>query len=195
MGLVPWVLREQAITPVADSVIAKQFVDAIPEEMTTLQEWLPHQHLSSFVSAGKLRQVMGPEDAALLVVVDTDSAIEQQPLDGEAARLFDLMMRAINLTRHQLRLCRLAPVSTTTTPNADNAQSLSDVCNGQTKAVLLLLQNWNALAHVAQSELHEGRLGTVHLPFWRIPHPDVLLRQSTLKRQAWSSLQALQRAL
>ncbi len=179
----------------------------MPTDLQSLSAWLSYQPLSSFLASGKRRHVMGRDDASLVVVVETGSGVGQHPLEGDAARLFDMMMKAIKLTRQQLRICALAgdSVESESGSGADAGDeraaeqptrtTLSDICNPQTKAVLLFVQRWDAPDDCVTSQDDTVRLAAPPCPVWRIPHPDILLSRNQLKRQAWQSLQALQRVL
>jgi hypothetical protein len=131
-----------------------------------------------------------------LVVVDSKvSATAQQPAPGspfnaESAQLFDLMMRSIKLTLGQRKLCCLS--SDNDESDASDAACVFQLCVPQTKAILLLVQDWNSLSAPVTDHF---RLDQPALPVWRIPHPDLLIELNQLKRQAWTSLQALQSVL
>jgi len=197
MGLVPWVSRLQPVVPeflaVPAAPVASPALSPIvspPADLQALSRWLPHQPFAPFLSSGRTRHVIGPEDAALLVIVETGPGTVQQPLEGDAARLFDLMMRAISVTRQKLRIGALA-----SEPRLLEQPCLTDLYNRQTKAVLVLLQSWDASDDLAPATDDTVQLASPPCPLWRIPHPDVLLQRNQLKRQAWQSLQALQRVL
>lgn len=183
----------QQLTEVPIKVLA-ELPAKMPTELQALSAWLPHQALASFLASGKRRCVMGPDDASLVVLVESGSEVGQQPLEGDAARLFDMMMRAIKITRQQLRICAIAAEGARDERAADQP-TLSDICNPQTKAVLLLVQRWDTSDDRATSHDDTVRLAAPPCPMWRIPHPDILLSRNQLKRQAWQSLQALQRVL
>lgn len=191
MGMVPWVQRSHTRELPVDNTAVNEPVANVPMpvELDKLQTWLGQQPLAAFVVAGRARSVTGPEDASLLVVVQPEQGASQQALDGDASRLFDLMMRAIGLSRQHLRLCALSGDPR----NAD--VTVSDACNLNTKAVLLMQQNWEVDSTDTGTHAEHGRLDFTHAPLWRIPHPDVLLRHNRLKRHAWQALKALQRVL
>jgi len=194
MGLVPWVSSSQPVAPeVLAAPVASPLVrssGAAPADPQALSLWLPHQPFAPFLSSGRTRHFIGPEDAALLVIVETGPDKVQQPLEGDAARLFDLMMRAISITRQKLRIGALD-----SEPSSLEQPCLTDLYNPQTKAVLVLLQNWDASDDLAPATHDSVQLVSPPCLMWRIPHPDVLLQRNQLKRQAWQSLQALQRVL
>ncbi len=191
MGMVPWVPRSHTRElPLDNTAVNEPLANvSMPVELDKLQAWLGQQPLASFVVAGRARSVTGPEDAALLVVVQPDQGLTQQALDGDASRLFDLMMRAIGLSRQTLRLGCLS------SEPGDDDVLVSDVCNHNTKAVLLMQQNWDVDNKNFSTDAEPGTLAFTHAPLWRIPHPDVLLRHNRLKRHAWQALKALQRVL
>lgn len=164
----------------------------MPMAIEALKLWLPSQTLGQLMVRSQVQSFVGQAEAPLLVVVDsikfaTPVQPPASPFSAEAAQLFDLMMRAITVTLGQRKLCYLA--SGSDSPDAGNPQHVLDICTPQTKAVLLLVHDWNTLA---EPVIDHFRLDQPALPVWRIPHPDLLLEFNQLKRQAWTSLQALQ---
>lgn len=168
----------------------------MPEAIDDLRQWLPFQRVGLLSVRTQSQYFVGHLEAPLLVIADsvTPAGSVQAPLstpfNAEAAQLFDLMMRAINVTLGQRKMCYLS--NETNTADAIKAEQVQDLCVAQTKAVLLLTHDWNRLATPVADHF---RLDQPPLPVWRIPHPDVLLEFNQLKRQAWSSLQALQSVL
>lgn len=167
-----------------------------PSSVEDLKVWLPSQPLGLLSVRSKPQAFVGQAEAPLLVVVDSaDSKDPVQsppttPFNAEAAQLFDLMMRAIKVTLGQRRLCHLS--GETDAPSATGSARVLDLCVPQTRAILLVVQDWNTLAEPVTDHF---RLDQPALPVWRIPHPNLLLEFNQLKRQAWTSLQALQTTL
>jgi hypothetical protein len=168
----------------------------MPESIEELSLWLPSQPLGLLAVRSEYQSFVGQPEAPLLVVVDStksknsDQPPATSPFNSEAAQLFDLMMRAINVTLGQRKLCylsrRIDPSS------AIQHGVVMDLCIPQTKGVLLLVQDWNSFTAPITDHF---RLDQPPLPVWRIPHPNLLLEFNQLKRQAWRSLQALQPVL
>lgn len=175
--------------------------EPMPEPLDELKHWLPQQSLGLLSVRSQLQHIVGKPDAPLLVVVQSNLVSKtgqlppSTPFSVDAAQLFDLMMRAIQVTLGARKVVHLASASESLSiaPAAQIPEvRVKDVCDPQTKAVLLLVQDWNT--YTAPIEDH-FRLDQPALPVWRIPHPDLLLQQSQLKRQAWTSLQTLQAVL
>ena len=168
----------------------------MPEAIDDLRQWLPSQRVGLLSVRSQSQYFVGHLEAPLLVIADsvTPPGSVQAPLptpfNAEAAQLFDLMMRAINVTLGQRKVCYLS--NENNSADAIKAEQVQGLCVAQTKAVLLLTHDWNRLATPVADHF---RLDQPPLPAWRIPHPDVLLEFNQLKRQAWSSLQALQSVL
>ena len=168
----------------------------MPSSVEELKVWLPCQPLSLLAVRSKHQAFVGQAEAPLLVVVDSANSTDTvqsppaTPFNAEAAQLFDLMMRAIKVTLGQRKLCHLSGGAEV--PTATGSARVLDLCVPQTRAILLVVQDWNTLAEPVADHF---RLDQPALPVWRIPHPDLLLEFNQLKRQAWTSLQALQSAL
>jgi hypothetical protein len=168
----------------------------MPESIEELALWLPSQPVGLLAVRSRYQRFVGQPEAPLLIVVEpaelTDSvqSAHTTPFNAEAAQLFDLMMRAINVTLGQRKLCHLSFVVDAS--DATETAYVMDLCVPQTKAVLLLVQDWDSLTAPVADHF---RLDQPPLPVWRIPHPDLLLEFNQLKRQAWTSLQALQSVL
>jgi len=190
-------------TATSTSSAAEQVFDStafvptpMPERIEQLKMWLPTQPLGALTVRSEQQVFIGQPEAPLLVVVDSNlGSSSLQPAAGaaftaEAAQLFDLMMRAINVTLGQRKLCRL--VSKPDASDVAEFATVSQLCVAQTRAILLLVHDWNSLSVPITDHF---RLDQPPLPVWRIPHPDLLLEFNQLKRQAWTSLQALQSAL
>lgn len=208
MGIVPWVSKNQSLVAKVDLSLTRsdpaivpirQVIAAtgsMPQDIDELRAWLPVQPLGVLSVRSEPRSFIGLAEAPLLIVVDQgESATAAQSaattaLSLEASQLFDLMMRAINITLKQRKVCRLS-FDAGTAASKDAAHVL-DLCVPQTKAILLLVQDWHSLSSPGTDHF---RLEHPSLPVWRIPHPDLLLEFNQLKRQAWISLQALQSAV
>jgi hypothetical protein len=168
----------------------------MPSSVEELKVWLPSQPLGVLAVRSNHQAFIGQAEAPLLVVVESaDSKDSVQsppttPFNAEAAQLFDLMMRAMKVTLGQRKLCYL-PGGTDAASASESARVL-DLCVPQTRAILLMVKDWNTLADPVTDHF---RLDQPALPVWRIPHPNLLLEFNQLKRQAWTSLQALQSTL
>ena len=180
MGLVPWVSEGVPLSaPVSAPVSITDMETDTPVE--SLGAWLQVQTLASNAEPSL-------SNAPLLVVVESIAAesAESQPagqsvLTGEAAQLFDLMMRSINLKRGDVRQCLLA---------GTQGPTVAQSCTVQTRAVLFL-----SASHPDSAQGFAGELPSSSHPVWRIPHPELLLAQPLHKRQAWESLKQVQKLL
>ena len=107
------------------------------------------------------------------------------------------MMRAINVRPAERRFAVLKPwvpgdaVKDAAAPGVD----LYSAVLPSTKAVLFMVNDCTHFKNLDKIDDHHFRLQQTSLPVWRIPHPDVLLRENQLKRHAWHCLQALQTLL
>ncbi|MFT5893303.1 MAG: hypothetical protein ACI8VW_000168 [bacterium] len=168
----------------------------MPATVEELKLWLPSQPLGLLTVRSTSQRFVGQPEAPLLIIVDSTKSPDvvqppaASPFNAEAAQLFDLMMRAIKVTLGQRKLCHLARENSV--PGATKGACVLDLCVPQTKAILLLVQDWNSFTAPVPDHF---RLDQPPLPVWRIPHPDLLLEFNQLKRQAWKSLQALQSVL
>lgn len=216
MGIVPWVAKQNSfaeqlndtgvetttsVTAVVQSSDETAQITVPPDSLDDLKLWLPQQPLRSMLGRIGPQPYSGVEDAPLLVVTQSDEQDAHDeplrtPFTAESSQLFELMMRAIAMPIAKRKLCVLRG------PGSSAASSHSVEGNGlfeqqlhvQTRAVLLLVNRWDALDGLATDQ-HHVRLDHSALPLWRIPHPDLLIQRTALKRQAWLSLQALQSAL
>lgn len=168
----------------------------MPESVEDLSLWLPSQPVGLLAVRSVMQNFVGQSEAPLLIVVesthstDSDQLLTASPFSAEAAQLFDLMMRAISVTLGQRKVCHLS--ARVDDPHATGVACVAELCVPQTKAILLLVRDWNSLTAPVVDHF---RLDQPPLPVWRIPHPDLLLEFNQLKRQAWTSLQALQSVL
>ncbi len=200
MGIVPWVSRyaaEVAEAEVAEVAVAA-FTPAVavsmqpPESAARLGEWLLSRALVPIHYRGSEFPVLGASDATVLVIVEqTGSQAATAALEGDSARLFELMLRSIQLTGRDTRQCIVS-----TEPAAGPDLSVAGAaCTPQTRAVLLLMDPWPFDITDTDVEQHIGRLPGSELPMWRIAHPKLLLAQPLLKRQSWQVLKSLQSVL
>lgn len=170
---------------------------ALPLELNALANWLPSQRLAAFKERGVIQHMTGSKTARLVVVVEPMAGVANQvPLSGDALRLFELMMRAISLSRRDVAITGLAGGNTSVDPALNteaSEETLAIICTDHTRAVVLLQQQW-AYQSTNAAE-HHTRLALHQLPVWRLPHPDLLLQQSALKRPAWQMLKAVQSVL
>jgi len=183
MGMVPWVSRK---TEPLISTVTTRF----PSDLQELAVWLPEQPLADFGYKGAVHTVLGHPDAPVMVVVQRDEQHDGQhdgdlPLSGDAAQLFELMMRSIDLGRSDIRQCALASQSQST-----NDHTVIEACTAHTRAMLVLVSMEDTGNDTADA--HHFRLAPSQLPAWRIAHPTTLLRDNQRKRQAWQVLKALQ---
>lgn len=168
----------------------------MPSSVEELKVWLPSQSLGLLSVRSNHQAFIGQAEAPLLVVVDSTNSSDPvqspptSPFNAEAAQLFDLMMRAIKVTLGQRKLCHLS--GGTDVPSASEPARVLELCVPQTRAILLLVKDWNTLEEPVTDHF---RLDQPALPVWRIPHPSLLIEFNQLKRQAWTSLQALQSTL
>ena len=133
MGIVPWVLRSSDYQEVesdrrpepsavsANNDLSAPTAGAVPVDLDELGAWLPGQALANFGYKGAVHTTLGHPDAPVLVVVHHSSSFQQTdnpspadqfnagpPLNGDAAQLFELMLRAIDLGRADVRQCSLS---------------------------------------------------------------------------------------
>ena len=214
MGIVPWVSRnpepeaavDRALEPVitTDDHMAEslgQIIDSphvaatfLPSDLQGLGLWLPRQPLANFGYKGAVHTVLGHPEASVLVVVQRHrQGVSELPLSGDAAQLFELMMRSIDLGRSDVRQCALADNAGPSDSQQTVFQSVGDACTPQTRAILLL--SWLEVNNDPSADAHHCRLAQSQLPVWRISHPDLLLQENQRKRQAWQVMKALQHYL
>lgn len=212
MGIVPWVPKAYAPETISASPLAEQTIDQpvaqpaistpAPHALGDVKLWLPQQAVVQMAVRAGSQSYSGNDDAPLLVVVETadgDNPVEpvRSAFNTESAQLFELMMRAINMPLAKRKLCVLAAASNPDQPpnNVQRVSSVNELFHVQTKAVLLLVKRWDGMQELKTADDHHVRLEQPPLPVWRIPHPDLLIQQNQLKRQAWFALQALQSVL
>ena len=214
MGIVPWVSRnpvpeaalDRSLEPVLSTddrvaELSEHVVDSshlistdLPSDLDALGLWLPEQPLASFRYKGAVHTVLGHPEASVLVVVHRHRQNDSElPLSGDAAQLFELMMRSINLGRSDVRQCALAESVGPSDRQQSVVQSVSDACTAQIRAILLLLPL--EANNDPSADAHHCRSAQSQLPVWRISHPDILLQENQRKRQAWQAMKALQHYL
>jgi len=168
MGIVPWIKRD----------------DAVVESGTTFAD-RPLRALASGISIGHTQ-------APLLVIVESDENPMSAPLAGDAAQLFEQMMRSIDITRGSVCQCCIASTTALDIPGKDTIAS--QVSIDRLAGIVLTHEiddNEQASAHAFQLQLPDRNA----LPMWRIPHPDILLTHPLRKRQAWQALKAVRQIL
>jgi hypothetical protein len=160
-----------------------------------LAAWLENQPLMPFSYRGSPLNVLGSEQASLVVVCMHDAATEQSqaslPLSSECASLFDLMIRAIDLPRTAVRQCVVS--RTSALQQTSDWQSFDNLLSPHVRAILVLelLDIWENTSVDSDAATLPG----CALPMWRIPHPQILLDNPSLKRRAWESLKCLKKLL
>ena len=203
MGFVPWVQREASSAPVVTgspqavavsaerqaidlAVIAANEVDiahAAADEST-----IASRPLCSLANGFSI----GHAQAPLLVVVETSDSNIKAPLEGDAAQLFEQMMRSIDVTRGLV--CQCAVLAEAKQVESGQATVLSLVSSHVTAGLVLC----HDIDDVEAASAHAFSLTFAErnaLPMWRIPHPDILLTQPLKKRQAWQALKAVRQVL
>jgi len=183
---------QSSTSAVPDALQTSSHRKHAPQQLADLEAWLSEHSL----------QLSGSLDSSLLIVseamdgtaVETSSRLRAKtPFNPQSAQLFELMMRAINIRTTE----RYFGVLSTQRPSAESSyvRDFYGAIGPSTKAALLMVKDWDALACLDTAQDHHFRLTQASLPVWRIPHPDLLLLNASLKRQAWVCLQALQSVL
>lgn len=196
MGIVPWV----RVNPGKDthdrsggSAPSKSPVSTAADKHDPGQ-WLASQRLLEFARGNARDHKLGPVNAQLLVICESVTiAPGTVPLNLEETKLFDLMMRAINLDRTHCQLCAVSPYSNDL---ADSliSQTVSQLCGMQTAAVLFFCRGQNMSDQTpVRQQLHTPHLPP--LPLWCVAHPSDLMAKPQLKRSAWESLKAIKATL
>jgi len=187
MGIVPWVQRgsDSSTLDVVGSV-GNSIASA--ESVSQDEIGIADRPLCALAKGVAIGNVSAP----LLVVVETAELIVTTPLAGDAAQLFEQMMRSIDVTR--AAVCQCA-ISTNSASVANESETLSSLVSLERAVGLVLTHeiddNEDPSAHAFDLVID----GRNPLPMWRIPHPDLLLAQPLRKRQAWQILKAVRRAL
>lgn len=175
--------------------------DAVPSALEQLGQWLSDQPVKRLKIHDKLVPATGPETASLLVAVQPSATNDGvSPLHADEAKLFELMMRAIGLTRQHIRVCLLADprqegAGDSSTEGDDASTRVASLITPPVRALLLLQQDWATANPSNIATDHQCFCGEPARHLWRIPHPALLLERSALKRQAWHVLQAVHAAL
>ena len=165
----------------------------------SLAAWVEKQPLLPFSYRGSQVSFVGAEQARLVVVCMHSEANEKMPdaslpLSSQCASLLDLMIRAIELPGAAIRQCvvsrssNVGDVSETTEYSGFDA-----VISPYVRAVLVL-----ELHDIWQTTTVESDVASLpgsSLPIWRIPHPQILLDNSSLKRRAWENLKCVKKLL
>ena len=177
-------------------------------DCAALSQWLVEQPLVPFVYRGNSVSCIGSEQAMLLVVCLYKHEMDNEatpalPLAQDCASLLNQMMRAIEMPAATIRQCLIrspgnnetaaetASEEASAIPFERRGQGLEVVITPSVKAVLVL--------DIGEQWEHADRdyalLPGSSLPVWRIPHPRILLNNTSLKRHAWENLKALKQAL
>lgn len=199
MGIVPWVLRDGASDlaaqvighPVADCPVDVPLEGAVESAVDRTSDRLlafASRPLCSLVNGFSI----GHAEAPLLVVVETHELLVTAPLTGDAAQLFEQMMRSIDVTRGAVCQCAVPA-------NANNAEfgqaTVSSLVSLHCAAGILLSHDIDDVEDASAHAFSLPVAGRNDLPMWRIPHPDILLSHPLKKRQAWQALKAVRQRL
>ncbi len=174
---------------------------ALPDEIAELSVVLPNRAIAAFEVRGSRQSCLGSREASVLVVVQPPAAspkVAELPLNNQETQLFELMLRAIGLTRKDTLQCILqtndegAVASGIEAGGARSSETVETLSGNSVRTVLLLQKN------IGNSEVasdHQFAFGSASLPAWRLPHPALLLSDPIQKRQAWQILKAVRRVL
>ena len=135
---------------------------------------------------------IGHTEAPLLVVVETHELLVTAPLVGDAAQLFEQMMRSIDVTRGSVCQCAVPAGANVAEPGQATVSSLVSIHRA---AGILLTHEFEDVETASAHVMTLPVAGRNALPMWRIPHPDILLTQPLKKRQAWQALKAVRQIL
>lgn len=187
MGITPWV-QKSVLKQVERSGYA------------SLAQRLRSQPLLTFTARGMQMSSLGPSSAALLIVNAVKNHSEENtPLGTQATELFDLMMRAIELSKSHYRLCAITE-QYHDAPIAETTASASSLCNSQTRAIVFLDPSCEPdklldSAEDAAENIDYLPLESSSVPIWHLIHPELLLEKPQYKRQAWETLKQLKLSL
>lgn len=175
MGIVPWVTLP-GNEPAGGSESSQACVPGPPpRSVEALGEWL---------ASCSLAELTGPAEAPLLVIIEPSvDDLDKPALTGDAASLFELMLRSIRLSSRDIRTCCITQAPTSLTPGV--------LCTPHTRALLLLQDSWPFDPAQSASAQHQGCLSDPLRPLWRVAHPRRLLEQPELKRQSWQVLKSV----
>ena len=204
MGFVPWVQRESStalaakdVQHLVDSSVLEQSIDVTAANGGPEAEIAPALADTSAFASRPLCALangfsIGHAQAPLLVVVETTDMSLKAPLTGDAAQLFEQMMRSIDVTRGSVCQCAVLADG----GEAESGQAtVSSLVSTQLVAGLLLCHEIDDLEAASAHAFSLPLAGRNALPMWRIPHPDILLTQPLKKRQAWQALKAVRQIL
>lgn len=198
MGIPAWT-RRQSEQPLVSSVVADAPVVEVNSPATanagcTLDDfasWLSGLYL---VQSARSKLLEGDPASTLLVVEDaTLGGPGQRPFAGPSSRMFDAMLKAIELNRRSALLGTLVPLDAEVAVSPEPLGALTDV---SPRAVLFYsmpagqhgLHDFDALrerAHV----LSNG------VPCVVSYHPTYLMDNNQLKRAAWNDLKRVRQLL
>ena len=188
MGLVAWT----SLPAPVDLEISFRDNDSV-----SLAEWLEKQPLVTFAHRGKSVSWIGSEQATLAVVCMHEEGLHDMqaatlPLPTDCAQLLDLMMRAIELPKNAIMQCVVNSSADLSTDHQPGSQTLEKVVTPMIRGILVLdiRDNWPDTPINTETSL----MPVSSLPVWRIPHPQLLLTNPSLKRRAWETLKDLKRA-
>ena len=178
--------------------------DCASHDCATLSQWLVEQPLVPFIYRGNSVSCIGSEQAILAVVCLYRHEMYNEvtpalPLAQDCESLLNQMMRAIELPAAAFRQCVIRSPGDNETvsetapaiPFDRRGEGLEAVITPTVKAVLVLddVEQWH------DADMNDAPLPGSALPVWRIPHPRILLIDTSLKRRAWENLKALKQAL
>ena len=203
MGFVPWVQRESSTAPAVKDLqhpvagtADERSVDVAAHGGNEAEIAHVLANASAFASRPLCALAngfsIGHAQAPLLVVVETHDLNLKAPLTGDAAQLFEQMMRSIDVTRGLV--CQCAVLAEAKQVESGQATVLSLVSSHVTAGLVLC----HDIDDVEAASAHAFSLAFAErnaLPMWRIPHPDILLTQPLKKRQAWQALKAVRQVL
>lgn len=199
------VISADQVTPAVDELAVP-----LPAAAEALSHWLPQQAIMPEVASPPRDHEGEGTGAGLLVLFECSgsqsvrsgaSGVPAGPersiagsrpsgLSQDGFRLFEAMMRSIDLTQRDLTLATLSPQ-----PLPDG-ETVADLLATPHRAVLLMVQESAAASSAAGWTKEAGfTLEAPRLNGWRCPHPDLLLHEPLRKRDAWQVLKAVRRAL
>ncbi len=201
MGLVPWVERTSLTTPVSAEVTIATKATAITAaseyespgsvSLNAIEQCLPTLTLRGINYRGAAQSWIGTELAPVLVLIESaeNALAADLPFVAAEARMFDEMMRAIDLTRRDLCIGVLAK------PSNSNDLSTAVVATGnlpERQVILLFCQTLDVSDDASQ---HRFEIPGSQATGWRLPHPALMQQQAARKRQAWNVLKAVRATL
>ncbi|MBX2837357.1 MAG: DNA polymerase III subunit psi [Gammaproteobacteria bacterium] len=177
LGVTPWILRESLQTGATKTAVTQSATSELetisaPEN---LGSWLLSQPVAQFKFRGKSLELLGREDAEVLLVMPS------LPLSETAGRLLNDMLRSINLDPRST--CMVALGEGSLLPES----TLTHRVHAGTRAVLFF-----STPHISNDMRadHYFELPSAH--GFCLPELHTLQQTPQLKRQAWNSLKALQ---